>query len=680
MKVQDRVTPILEALEGVCENAGYWSALCPAHDDHNPSLSIKLADDGRVLLNCFAGCAPEKVAEVLGVDSHGLCPSKDKSEAYVKNSGINPPNPEETLERSAPSSECTLEQYAEAKGLPEVFLSDLGLKDVTYKGGNAVRIPYVDEKGRETAVRFRLSVDGDHRFLWKRGSKLSLYGLWLVNRAREAGQVVLVEGESDCHTLWYHDIPALGIPGAATWKEEWSGVLDDIPNIYLVVEPDDGGDAVERWLADSNIRDRVSIVRLGQDKDPSGLYLSDPDHFPEAWKEALKSAIPWDTLAAEQAAVEQAKAWAQCEEIASRPNILDRVAADLVRLGVVGEDRAAKLVYLALTSRLCQRPVSVVVKGPSSGGKSYTVEQVLKFFPESAYYALTAMSERALAYSKEPLKHRFLVLYEAAGLGETASYLVRSLLSEGKIKYETVEKTKNGLQPRLIEREGPTGLLLTTTATNLHPENETRLLSISVNDTQAQTHKILLAMANEAPVEFEVGPWHALQKWLEKAEHRVTIPFATALAHKVPPVAVRLRRDFGAILNLIRAHAILHQVIRERDDKDQIIATVDDYAVVRDLVIDLIGDALEASVSPTIRQTVDAVRSLEKGVEISASLTEVAGVLKLEKGTTSRRVKIAVERGYLKNLQDKKGRPAELVLGDPMPDDLEVLPEPHSLM
>ena len=66
------------------------------------------------------------------------------------------------------------------------------------------------------------------------------------------------------------------------------------------------------------------------------------------------------------------------------------------------------------------------------------------------------------------------MLYEAAGLGEDASYLVRSLLSEGKIRYETVGKTENGFQAYLIEREGPTGLLLTTTALNLHPENETR--------------------------------------------------------------------------------------------------------------------------------------------------------------------------------------------------------------
>jgi hypothetical protein len=39
-----------------------------------------------------------------------------------------------------------------------------------------------------------------------------------------------------------------------------------------------------------------------------------------------------------------------------------------------------------------------------------------------------------------------------------ATYLIRSLLSEGRLRYERVEKTKDGFVPRLIEREGPTGL------------------------------------------------------------------------------------------------------------------------------------------------------------------------------------------------------------------------------
>ena len=90
------------------------------------------------------------------------------------------------------------------------------------------------------------------------------------------------------------------------------------------------------------------------------------------------------------------------------------------------------------------------------------------------------MSERAMAYSEKPLVHCFLVLYEATALkNDFVAYLVRSLLSEGRVRYETVEKTKDGLRSRLIEREGPTGLLVTTTAIRLHPENETAALFCS---------------------------------------------------------------------------------------------------------------------------------------------------------------------------------------------------------
>ena len=91
------------------------------------------------------------------------------------------------------------------------------------------------------------------------------------------------------------------------------------------------------------------------------------------------------------------------------------------------------------------------------------------------------MSERALAYSQEPLVHRFLVIYEAEGLqGGIASYLLRSLLTEGRLRYVTVEGTPEGPRERVIEREGPTGLITTTTAIRMHPENETRLFSIPV--------------------------------------------------------------------------------------------------------------------------------------------------------------------------------------------------------
>jgi hypothetical protein len=309
------------------------------------------------------------------------------------------------------------------------------------------------------------------------------------------------------------------------------------------------------------------------------------------------------------------------------------------------------------------------------------VESVLRFFPESAYYALIAMSDRALAYSEEPLSHRFLVLYEAAGMGgDFATYLMRSLLSEGRLRYETVEKVGGELKPRLIEHEGPTGLIVTTTAARLHPENETRMLSLSVTDTPEQTRQILAALARESGEEPDLQEWHALQEWLEAAEHRVTIPFAATLARKIPAVAVRLRRDFGALLCLIRAHAILHQATRERDPEGRIIATLDDYAVVRELVADLVAEGVEATVPKNVRETVEAVKRLHADASESVTNAAVARELKLDKSAASRRVRVALDGGYLKNLEDRKGRPARLEPGDPLPDDVVVLPTPDEAL
>lgn len=48
-----------------------WMAKCPAHDDKNPSLSIREAD-GKVLVYCHAGCGQRDVIETL--KAKGLWP------------------------------------------------------------------------------------------------------------------------------------------------------------------------------------------------------------------------------------------------------------------------------------------------------------------------------------------------------------------------------------------------------------------------------------------------------------------------------------------------------------------------------------------------------------------------------------------------------------------------------
>ena len=56
---------IAEALGGAKRNGSGWVAICPAHDDHNPSLSLTNGDGGWVLWHCFAGCSQEAVTAEL---------------------------------------------------------------------------------------------------------------------------------------------------------------------------------------------------------------------------------------------------------------------------------------------------------------------------------------------------------------------------------------------------------------------------------------------------------------------------------------------------------------------------------------------------------------------------------------------------------------------------------------
>jgi hypothetical protein len=289
------------------------------------------------------------------------------------------------------------------KKLPEDFLRGLGLRDVTYFEKPAVRIPYPDEEGQEVAVRFRVSMDGTEKFRWRSGNQPLPYGLRLLGEARAAGFVILTEGESDCHTLWFHEIPALGIPGVNSWRDGWTAYLEGIEKIYAVIEPDQGGESFrEKLTTCHSIREKLHLLELGEHKDPSALHLADPSRFKERFEDALEGAKPWIEMDKAEAEAASREAWEWCQKLAEESDILGHFAEELARSGVAGESRIAKLLYLALTSRLLEKPVSVALKGPSSGGKSYLVERVLSFFPKSTYYALTAMSDRTLPTRRSP--------------------------------------------------------------------------------------------------------------------------------------------------------------------------------------------------------------------------------------------------------------------------------------
>lgn len=69
------ITDLLSRLNKVrSTGAGKWSACCPAHADRSPSLAVRLTDDGRILIKCFAGCGAADVIDAVGLDFVDLFP------------------------------------------------------------------------------------------------------------------------------------------------------------------------------------------------------------------------------------------------------------------------------------------------------------------------------------------------------------------------------------------------------------------------------------------------------------------------------------------------------------------------------------------------------------------------------------------------------------------------------
>ncbi|MCU7840882.1 MAG: virulence-associated protein E [Candidatus Thiodiazotropha sp. (ex Troendleina suluensis)] len=53
---------------------GKWLACCPAHDDSDPSMSVREVQDGRILIHCFAGCSPAEIMASVGLSMADLYP------------------------------------------------------------------------------------------------------------------------------------------------------------------------------------------------------------------------------------------------------------------------------------------------------------------------------------------------------------------------------------------------------------------------------------------------------------------------------------------------------------------------------------------------------------------------------------------------------------------------------
>jgi hypothetical protein len=302
------------------------------------------------------------------------------------------------------------------------------------------------------------------------------------------------------------------------------------------------------------------------------------------------------------------------------PRLIQRVVVDIAALGVAGEAKLTATIYVVFTSRKLPRPLNAIVQGPSASGKSYPVEQVAGMFPpEDAIFA-TQMTPQTLFHMRPgSLKHRLIVGGERSRLENDdraeATRALREMISSGRLSKLMPVKGEGGvIQTELIKQDGPIAFVETTTLAKIFDEDANRCILLQTDERPEQTRRVYDAVAGRYGGDFDRGKVDEIiqrhrtaQRLLEQAE--VVIPFAKALTDRLTADRVEGRRAVGQILGAVAAVALLHQFQRERDAAGRVLATADDYAIVRKLLGGPMGRILGGRMSDAAYRFYERLKS-----------------------------------------------------------------------
>lgn len=237
------VEALLTRLQGVRRNETGWSARCPAHEDKNPSLSVREEED-KILLHCFAGCTVEAICHALGVQL---------SELFIDN-------------RSAPR---ILAEYEYTDETGQVLYQVLRYEPKNFRQ----RRP--DSKGG-----WIWNLNGTRRVLCRLPELLA------------AKDVLVVEGEKDVETARKMGFFATTGGAAGKWREEYGESLLG-KRVAIIADSDEPGRKHAQQVAKSLYlrAESVKVFELPNAKDLSEWVERDGKR--DVLAELIRNAPEW---------------------------------------------------------------------------------------------------------------------------------------------------------------------------------------------------------------------------------------------------------------------------------------------------------------------------------------------------------------------------------------------------
>lgn len=346
----------------------------------------------------------------------------------------------------------------------------------------------------------------------------------------------------------------------------------------------------------------------------------------------------------------EAMARAEALDLLQKEDFFNQVVAAVNKAGVEGEEQNVLALYIVATSRYLERPLNAIVKGQSAGGKNWVVSRVLQQFPRSEVREISSTSERAWNYSEDDFHHKVVYLQErneASG----GVHPARLLISEGKLIHTISTRCGRSFTTEQHVARGPIAFISTTTKNQIQIDDETRHISLWVNESEEQSRRIIVRSAADqhSISRAEVRKCRQVQRLLkERAGAPISLPkWFPKVAEATNVADLRVRRYFPAFVQACKTICLLRSFQRDKSSASRGGLEVDfvDFALAALILESVFSESLHRGSERVLetRQAVARVVTANKGKPISAR--QLAKELGISKDRTYADLRRAMEKG-----------------------------------
>ena len=329
-----------------------------------------------------------------------------------------------------------------------------------------------------------------------------------------------------------------------------------------------------------------------------------------------------------------------------------------------------------MVSRLFDLPLNLLVKGRSSAGKNFLIKKLLRLMPRHAFMEITSVSERAWNYLGSRLRHAVVYLQER---NEAAGNVhpLRLMISEGKLIRYVTRWSGGKLVTKKYITDGPVGSISTTTKGQLQIDDETRNISISIDETPEQTRRIVKYYGRrEGLRRRELMIWKMVHRLLEeRIGVEITFPdWLDKLADRIFVGDLRVRRYYPAFMEACRTVCLIRS-FQSQEPAARLTVDFADFAITA-LIFDqvFVGSLrLRKGVNESTRDLVDSL-SAENKKPVSAD--DVADARGVSKDRAHRILRNAETAGVIKRANKPERGNRKFFLAVPPP---RFAPDPKRL-